>query len=327
MEESGSVNLRLALARKTTQLDALNDSMLEILAGLKQGEVLGHVLASAAACIPAADSGLVAVAEGSAGSLNVGASYGFDPQDIERSSWLKSLAGDAGKEHSPETSGQPSGAPLPGGRRAVTVSALEGSGKKLGFFGLFSIFPDAFTERDSQVLHDFATVASLAVRDAQLLAEIESLGVSDPLTGLLNRQGFNELAEREFKRACRFGQPLAMLKIEVDELKTINDRYGRAVGDQLLRGVGRRLQHQLRAVDLIGRCGPGVFHVVLAETTAGKAAWVMNRIRRSLMDAQYETRRGEMKISVSAGTASLEQGCSSITQLVEWADLARLKHS
>jgi diguanylate cyclase (GGDEF)-like protein len=323
--ENGLVHLRQELARKTAQLSALNESILEILASLKQGELLGHLLASAGACVPAADSGLVALVEDGGRSLTVGASYGFDFNEVEKSSWLKTLSAFASAPSPVAGGARAKTVALPGGRRSVAATSLEGDGKKPGFIALFSIFPDAFTAQDSEALEQFAGLASLAVRDARLRAEIADLGVTDTLTGLLNQKGFNEFAEREFKRACRFGDPLAVLKIELDGLKSINDQYGRSVGDQLLRGIGRRLQRQLRAVDIIGRCGPGSFQAVLAETTPGKATWVMNRIRHAVMDAPYETRRGEMKVAVSTGTASLDRGCTNAAQLVEWAELARLK--
>jgi hypothetical protein len=63
---------------------------------------------------------------------------------------------------------------------------------------------------------------------------------------------------------------------------------------------------------------------MLAETTAGKATWVLSRIRRALMDVPYETRRGEMKVAITAGSASTERGCADVAQLMEWADSDRL---
>ncbi len=325
IEENGLAHLRQELARKTTQLAALSESMLEILSSLKQGELLGHILASAGACVPVADSGLVALAEEGGRSLEIGASYGFEFGELEKSSWLKTLALHAIASSTAGHQVRVDTLAIPAGRRAVAAVPLEGDGRNLGFMALFSIFPEAFAPQDSEALVRFAAVAALGVRDTRLRGEIASLSVTDSLTGLLNKKGFNEFAEREFKRACRFGEPLAMLRIELDGLKAINDRYGRSVGDQLLRGLGRRLQQQLRAVDLIGRSGPGSFHIMLPGTTAGKAAWVTSRMRRTLMDAPYETRRGEMKIVVSTGTASLDKGCANVAQLIEWADLARLK--
>lgn len=329
--ENGLAHLRRELASRMDQLEALNDSMLEILSGLKQGELLGHLLASAGACIPSADSGIVAVGEDGGGSLTLGASYGLDVGEAGEASWLKSLSSRAVPRTLSTTGASSLDNPaaadvtaLPGGRRSMVAADMGGGGKKQGFIALFSIFPEAFTARDSEALARFGALASLAVREAGLHSQISALAVSDALTGLLNRKGFNELAEREFKRAARFGDPLAVLRIELEGLKSINNTYGRSVGDQLLRGLGRRLQLQLRAVDLIGRCAPGTFYVMLAETTAGKATWVTSRIRRVLMDVPYETRRGEMKIAITAGSASTERGCADVAQLMEWADSDRL---
>ena len=329
--ENGLAHLRRELASRMDQLEALNDSMLEILSGLKQGELLGHLLASAGACIPSADSGIVAVGEDGGGSLTLGASYGLDVGEAGEASWLKSLSSRAVPRTLSTTGASSLDNPaaadvtaLPGGRRSMVAADMGGGGKKQGFIALFSIFPEAFTARDSEALARFGALASLAVREAGLHSQISALAVSDSLTGLLNRKGFNELAEREFKRAARFGDPLAVLRIELEGLKSINDTYGRSVGDQLLRGLGRRLQLQLRAVDLIGRCAPGTFYVMLAETTAGKASWVLGRIRRALMDVPYETRRGEMKVAITAGSASTERGCADVAQLMEWADSDRL---
>ena len=325
IEEKGLAHLRQELAGGTTQLAAISESMLEILAGVEQGELLGHILASAGACVPSADSGLVALAEEGGRSLEIGASYGFDFDELEKSAWLKMLSLHAVASAKAGHQVRVDSPALPAGRRAVVAVPLEGDGRSLGLVALFSIFPEAFTPPDSEALGRFAAVAALGVCDAGLRAEIASLSVTDSLTGLLNQKGFNDVADREFKRACRFGEPLAVLRVELDGLKVINDRYGRSVGDQLLRGLARRLQQQLRAVDLIGRLGPGRFLVMLPGTTAGKAAWVASRMRRALMDAPYETRRGEMKIEVSTGTASLDKGCANVAQLIDWADLSLLK--
>jgi diguanylate cyclase (GGDEF)-like protein/hemerythrin-like metal-binding protein len=105
---------------------------------------------------------------------------------------------------------------------------------------------------------------------------------TDALTGIANRQGFNEVMAREFARARRFHQPLAMVILDLDHFKRVNDRYGHPVGDQVLAGTARMLSTRIRESDFVARWGGEEFAVVASMTDAAGAARLAEKLRALL---------------------------------------------
>jgi diguanylate cyclase (GGDEF)-like protein len=108
---------------------------------------------------------------------------------------------------------------------------------------------------------------------------------TDPLTGCLNRRGFDERLAEELAQAERTGQSLALVLADLDRFKDVNDRYGHHVGDDLLAWTGRTLQAQVRAHDAVGRLGGDEFAAVLSDTDPDGAEVVVRRIRESMRDS------------------------------------------
>jgi diguanylate cyclase (GGDEF)-like protein len=104
---------------------------------------------------------------------------------------------------------------------------------------------------------------------------------TDPLTGLLNRAGFRVAAEREHALSARTGTPLAMVLLDLDGFKAINDRAGHAAGDQLLAELAVRWKFSLRSCDLLGRHGGDEFVLLLPATTPAQAEVALDRLRAS----------------------------------------------
>jgi diguanylate cyclase (GGDEF)-like protein len=105
---------------------------------------------------------------------------------------------------------------------------------------------------------------------------------TDALTGLSNRRGIEERLNDEVARAIRFGHPLAVLMIDLDDFKSINDRYGHAAGDDILRSTAIAIDNSVRSIDIASRYGGEEFLVVLPETDAAGAEVVAERIRASV---------------------------------------------
>lgn len=333
-EHTESENLAQELRKKAAQLEALCDCLADLPVNQKLGELLGDLVAHVATAVPVASAGLVALARVGDPAMVITASYGLDLGEARRSTWYRNLCRAYGRLEEPATMSVPlrnedpfrgageeeTSQLLPCGYATVHVTPLLVAGKKVGFLAVFLPDSGVFTDDDRCLLGGFAAVAASAVRCAQLRREIEDLNVTDRLTGVLNRRGFMDLLARELRRARRSGRQLAVIRIELEDLKLINERHGHAVGDQLLRGVGRSLQRELRAVDLISRFGAGSFFVVLVETPAARATRVADRIRRVLTETIYETRRGDMRTTISMGIACSEDGLSDVNALLGEAD-------
>lgn len=113
----------------------------------------------------------------------------------------------------------------------------------------------------------------------------ENAALSDELTGLGNRRAFERAVEREEARCERFGHRAGVLVIDLDGLKTINDREGHAAGDELIRSAARALRDSVRAADQVFRVGGDEFAVVLPEVTAGRLGAASDRVEAALRDA------------------------------------------
>lgn len=154
--------------------------------------------------------------------------------------------------------------------------------------------------------------------------ELRRLASRDALTGCFNRRAFFEAAEELFAHARRAQEPLACFMVDIDHFKQFNDRYGHAVGDQVIQVVARTLGVSLRHVDVLGRYGGEEFCIVLPNTTVEEAQRIAERLR---VDVEARSNRGirgveVMPITASFGLAMLGGSARNLQQLVDQADQA-----
>ena len=123
----------------------------------------------------------------------------------------------------------------------------------------------------------WAAVTVLGSRVSHMRTQADT----DPLTGLLNRAGFRVAAEREHALAVRTGTPLAVVLLDLDGFKAINDRAGHAAGDRLLADLAVRWKSSLRSCDILGRHGGDEFVLLLPATTPAQAEVALDRLRAS----------------------------------------------
>ncbi|MBR7784473.1 GGDEF domain-containing protein, partial [Undibacterium luofuense] len=123
-------------------------------------------------------------------------------------------------------------------------------------------------------------VSSLSTR-AERYRSLRALIMRDGLTGLLNHTAIKEQLEAEVLQAHRNGAPLALAMIDLDNFKKINDSYGHATGDQVLRTLARILRQRLRRTDIVGRYGGEEFAVIFPDTTASTARRVLDKVRQA----------------------------------------------
>ncbi len=166
------------------------------------------------------------------------------------------------------------------------------------------------------VLSTTATIGrerlNTALARAQLL---EELATTDPLTGLANRRGAIEVLGRETQRTIRYGSPLSVMLIDLDEFKTVNDRHGHAAGDDVLRGVASILQATLRESDFVARWGGEEFLVVTPHSSADQASMLGERVRRQISHG----RPGGHHVTASFGITEFD-GEESIDRLLTRVD-------
>jgi diguanylate cyclase (GGDEF)-like protein len=151
------------------------------------------------------------------------------------------------------------------------------------------------------------------------LTAMSEAALTDPLTGVLNRRGFIEAAERELARAERYGRPFALAYVDIRGLKGVNDSHGHRAGDELLRQAARVLKESARADDVVGRLGGDELGLLLAEQTSEGAAVVTDRIHEQLPARQAEIGFGA-EWDLTIGTAAFPEDGDELEQLLRIAD-------
>ncbi len=159
-----------------------------------------------------------------------------------------------------------------------------------------------------------------AIHRQRLLTEIHRQSLVDELTGILNRRGFEEQAEREIKLALRRGHSFALLFADVDRFKQINDRYGHAEGDRALREVAQLLRSTFRETDIIARLGGDEFAVVPVDASPD-SVHVPGRRLQTMLDRRNTTTDRPYALSLTLGLSFLDPGAPvPLWQLVADAD-------
>lgn len=158
---------------------------------------------------------------------------------------------------------------------------------------------------------------------AAALDRMEQLATHDELTGLLNRRALMALLQREVAHSRRLSTPLALLMIDLDHFKSINDTHGHAMGDSVLRGVGAILRERVRVSDSAGRYGGEEFCVVLPGANAQGACLLADELRIAIAGAAYAAAGAQVTATASFGVAACAGAAvSDAEQLLHQADRA-----
>lgn len=151
--------------------------------------------------------------------------------------------------------------------------------------------------------------------------ELERLASTDPLTGAANRRAFMERSRAELARSGRSAETTALLLLDLDHFKAINDSYGHQGGDAVLKAVVAEVQAVLRPSDLMGRVGGEEFMVLLPDADAAAALGVADRILQRVADLQVPSNSGPIRLTLSMGLAVFPLDGGSLEQLFKVADL------
>jgi diguanylate cyclase (GGDEF)-like protein len=163
-------------------------------------------------------------------------------------------------------------------------------------------------------------------RDVTMRKDLEErlrlLADHDGLTGAYNRRTWFELSEKELARSRRHGFPLSVLMVDLDCFKSINDSYGHAAGDEVLRAVPHVFATVLRGHDVVGRIGGEEFAVTLAQCDGETAARIADRLRVGAERTAVAAGELSIRFTLSVGVSSLAAETDTLQSLLERADTA-----
>ena len=143
------------------------------------------------------------------------------------------------------------------------------------------------------------------------------LARTDELTGVENRRAFYELADREIRRAARYGKAFTVAYFDIDDLKLVNDRYGHAAGDAVLRLAADTAKTTIRASDAVARLGGDEFAILLHETTAAASQTVIRKLRMAI---QHFVQVNGRPMTVSVGAVTCLETPDTVEALLRAAD-------
>lgn len=188
--------------------------------------------------------------------------------------------------------------------------------------GILWVWGRGITRSDLPILSIFAKQISNSLERARLFEEVQSLALTDPLTGLQNRRSTFELGRMEFSRAVRMKRPFSCMMLDLDHFKKINDQFGHQSGDQILQDFAARCMSSVRDGDLVGRYGGEEVIILLPETDREMAIRVAERLGTSVADKPFQTQDNEIFVTVSIGVAAMDENTPHFEALIARADQA-----
>jgi diguanylate cyclase (GGDEF)-like protein len=208
---------------------------------------------------------------------------------------------------------------------AVPMLALPGS-PATEYLGVLSIarHKRRFTREEEELLQYLAGQAVVSVENATLHETVERQAVTDELTGLANLRAFQTILEREIERSRRFDSPLALLMMDLDHFKQINDEYGHQQGDEVLTLVADVLREFSRDIDAPARYGGEELAVILPQTDSQGAEQLAERIREAVekLEVPRVDGDGSLRLQASFGVAALPESAADRAGLIAAADAA-----
>ncbi|MEE9207706.1 MAG: diguanylate cyclase [Gemmatimonadota bacterium] len=212
---------------------------------------------------------------------------------------------------------------VPGARSEIAVP-MEVDGKLIGVLNAESPRAHAFSDMHVQTMTLIARQAAGIIRAARLQQETRRLAITDGLTGLYNRRHFSQQLEANISRAVRYDERFALILIDVDHFKSVNDRFGHLAGDLALQRIADVLTEALRDSDLTARIGGEEFAILLMRTDQTLATEIAERLRKRIEEVVVVQERGheDFNLSASIGLAFFPDDGLDLKSLMRAADRA-----
>ena len=197
---------------------------------------------------------------------------------------------------------------------------LIARGQALGVLTLESSTLGTFRSVDVRALESVADICAIAIQNAHYFEQTRHMAFVDGLTGVYNRRYFEQRILEELERASRYAGGLAVLMLDIDHFKRINDEFGHLLGDEVLRQISTILTQQLRRVDVVCRYGGEEFSILVPQTTGEHALGAAEKLRKVIEDWSFPG--VPRPVTVSIGVADFPENGATRDELVKAADAA-----
>lgn len=205
-------------------------------------------------------------------------------------------------------------------RGEATRVTLKNTGKTGDEYWLdMSILP--LRNEAGEITH-FAAIERDVSDQKRLEQELDRLAKKDPLTGFLNRRAFDEIIDHEFSRFLRNFKGFSILFIDIDHFKSINDRNGHAIGDEVLENFANVFELIFRPYDSIARFGGDEFCILLTETALEKAINSAERLRQVVEKSIFSITDESVKVTISIGVSEVKYSDTHYDEVIQRADRA-----
>jgi diguanylate cyclase (GGDEF)-like protein/putative nucleotidyltransferase with HDIG domain len=205
--------------------------------------------------------------------------------------------------------------------KSAIVCPLQYNDSFIGCLALYHVEPNHYTEDHRRLLERIAEQAGAVIHNSIVFEQTQEDSLTDPLTGLPNRRSMFVHLSRELARAQRIKGEVAIVVMDIDGFKTINDTYGHNVGDHALREVAAALQTTLRPYDLCVRYAGDEFIIVLSDCTREAAEAKRRELQARIAEIELEVRSGKrLRLGASAGAAVFPADGDTYEQLLAAAD-------
>lgn len=207
---------------------------------------------------------------------------------------------------------------------AVRLGAYDYLKKPIEDLGLFALLIRQILQKQSLARENNRLMSDLRERNTELKSansKLTSMATTDPLTGVYNRRYLLGRLDQQFQQTVRYGNSFAVLMMDIDHFKRINDHYGHQVGDAVLQHFVKVVQGLIRATDLLGRYGGEEFVLVLHGTEPEQAEATADRLRSEIERTAFVSAAVNLNFTVSVGVATAPAcGAQSPADLIKLAD-------
>lgn len=206
---------------------------------------------------------------------------------------------------------------------ASISESLTVARETIGLINLYRFASESFSSTQRRLLSTLSNQVALALKNAREYQKTQELSLRDGLTHLYNHIAFQHFLEREFEAFLRYNRPIALIMMDIDYFKMVNDQHGHQAGDYILREVAALSLGCVRKVDLLARYGGEEFAIILPNTDLSQANVLARRLRQKIQDHRFTYNGETIRVTVSLGVASTSHAeVNSPESLIRRADSA-----